>query len=160
RLAQSVSAIVPGASVPALDGGELGVVAPVRELVAERRRRCERPAVVGDEECKAIGRRHRIERRLKLGHDRNGEHLAGGADRLVRTPFEPSVADVLVAELVRVAATRRDVQEQFKRDAGDGAERVRLAVLLDLFFLPRHVTLALAGRNSLHTFGWIALDLA
>ena len=64
RLAETVRPIVADLAVVAEHRLQPCRVAPVGKLVAECRRRRERPAVFGEQECQRIAVRHRIERGL------------------------------------------------------------------------------------------------
>ena len=134
--------------------------APVGELVAEGRRRGEWLTMVGLEERQDVVRgRHRVERRLKLGQYADLEQLAGGSQRLVRTPAQlrpfAVVADVLVTKDVCVIPTGTNVEHQFKPKPRHSAGLVVLPVNGDLWFEPSHVAHALRHLSRPHALARI-----
>jgi hypothetical protein len=76
-------------------------------------------------------------------NDPDRQKLAGGAQRLVRSPAQHGVADVLLPDGVRVMSTCRDVEEQFERQPREATEGVTLSILRNLWRQPGHVAGAL-----------------
>ena len=126
-------------------------LAPFGKLVAQRRGTGEGLAViVGEEIQDTSGPLHGVERGLKLRKDFHLEQLLRGAQLLVRTPANPPLANMLLAEQMRIMPTGRNVKQQLKRCARDGAKLVMLPIHRDVRFEPRHVAIILPAFNRDH----------
>nr|WP_245002683.1 hypothetical protein [Rhizobium ruizarguesonis] len=113
---------------------QISVVAPLAHLVAETVA-AERLAVFGDKEGRLI-MCNRVQRQAKLVRDWQAEGLRIFAGTLLRHEFDAVSYQVAPAELDEVRASDAEVQHQFHRKPGRGAERIGCAIARQLRFAP------------------------
>jgi hypothetical protein len=109
RSAETMCAVVSHPTVITEHRLQPGLDAPVGELVAERGRRRERPPVVVHQERQPVTGRHRVERCLQFRHDPDRQDLPCRSPRLVWSPAEAAVANVLPPQAVRIADVRNSI---------------------------------------------------